>query len=273
VRFRLFPLRFHFVVRDAIRFPAAGAANRLRGVLGAALLHLDAAAYARFFAPASQKGPSGLADSPRPFVLRSEHLNGRTLDPGEKFHFDFHLFDMREPWVPLLRRAFGELRGVDLSGVSGEEQPLVLSLDALPDRVARVRVEFLTPTELKTANGLAPAPEFGVLATRIRDRISTLRQRYDNGPLPIDFAAFGARAQTVRMAECRIRSVTAKRSSRATGQTHPLDGFLGEACYEGDLAEFLPYLLAAQWTGVGRQTSWGKGALAVHANERASDVN
>jgi hypothetical protein len=264
VRFRLFPLRFHFVARDDLRFPDM-AANLLRGVLGSALHGLDAAAYARFFAPAGGAGPSGLANRPRPFVLRAEHLNGRTLAAGEKFHFDFHLFDMRELWAPLLREAFGALRGAELSGVSGDETPLVLPLDAPPHPVGHVRVQFLTPTELKTANGVAQTPEFGVLATRIRDRISTLRQLYDDGPLPIDFAAFGALAAAVRMVECRIQSLPARRRSRGTGQTHPLGGFVGEACYEGDLTEFLPYLLAAQWTGVGRQTSWGKGALAVHA--------
>ena len=41
-----------------------------------------------------------------------------------------------------------------------------------------------------------------------------------------------------------------------------LGGFVGEAEYEGDLTEFVPYLRAAHWTGVGRQTAWGKGALA-----------
>ena len=33
--------------------------------------------------------------------------------------------------------------------------------------------------------------------------------------------------------------------------------------YRGDLAAFLPYLRAARWTGVGRQTVWGKGEIEV----------
>ena len=249
-----------------MRFPQSGAANLLRGVLGAALHDLDEAAYARFFAPSGLDGPSGLANRPRPFVLRAEHLNGHTVAAGEAFHFDLNLFDMREVWVSLLRQAFGSLRGAELTGVSGDETPLVLPLDPPPDPVKRVRVEFLTPTELKIARGLAPTPEFPVLATRIRDRISTLRQLYDDGPLSIDFAGFGQRAAAVRMTDCQVRPVTASRRSRATGQTHALGGFVGEACYEGELAEFLPYLLAAQWTGVGRQTSWGKGAVTINAD-------
>ena len=30
-----------------------------------------------------------------------------------------------------------------------------------------------------------------------------------------------------------------------------------------ELARFLPWLQAAQWTGVGRQTVWGKGHIVV----------
>ncbi len=53
-----------------------------------------------------------------------------------------------------------------------------------------------------------------------------------------------------------------RRSSR-TGQTHSIGGFIGEAEYEGDLREFVPFLRAAKWTGVGRQTVWGKGEIEV----------
>ncbi|MCU1257176.1 MAG: hypothetical protein JWO80_61, partial [Bryobacterales bacterium] len=44
-----------------------------------------------------------------------------------------------------------------------------------------------------------------------------------------------------------------------------IGGFLGTAEYEGELAEFLPYLQAAKWTGVGRQSVWGKGEISVES--------
>lgn len=246
-----------------MRFPTP-AANLLRGVLGSELYKQDRSAYAKFFAPASDAGPSGFARPPRPFVLRAEHLSGCTFAPGDTFRFDFHLFDLREPWTARLCAAFGALRGAELTSVSGTDAPMVLTLDPPPGPVRQARVEFLTPTELKIGGGLARSPEFGVLAARIRDRISALGQFYGEGPLSIDFADFGARAADVRMTGRRIRQVETTRRSRATGQTHSLGGFVGEARYEGELAMFVPYLMAAQWTGVGRQTSWGKGALAVH---------
>jgi CRISPR/Cas system endoribonuclease Cas6 (RAMP superfamily) len=53
------------------------------------------------------------------------------------------------------------------------------------------------------------------------------------------------------------------RLSSRTGQRHPLGGFVGEAEYEGELGEFLPYLRLGKWVGVGRQTVWGKGELEL----------
>ena len=145
-----------------------------------------------------------------------------------------------------------------------ERRPAAVGFGALRRAsVNRVRVRFLTPTELKSGQQLAPSPEFAVLAARIRDRISTLRELYGGGALDIDFRAFGERAATVRMTRCEIRNVAVTRRSSRTGQVHPIGGFVGEAEYEGDLGEFVPYLKAAKWTGVGRQTVWGKGEIAI----------
>jgi len=42
---------------------------------------------------------------------------------------------------------------------------------------------------------------------------------------------------------------------------HPRVGLIGTVTYTGPLAEFLPWLRAGYWTGVGRQTVWGKGVI------------
>jgi hypothetical protein len=128
--------------------------------------------------------------------------------------------------------------------------------------VRSLRLSFITPTELKSGDAIATKPEFGVLAARIRDRLSILGQAYGNGPLTIDFKAFGERALSVRMTRCDVHQVDVGRRSSRTGQVHSIGGFVGGAEYEGELTEFMPYLrAAAKWTGVGRQTVWGKGEI------------
>jgi hypothetical protein len=226
--------------------------------------------YACLFEPRAEGfGPSGLENPPRPFVFRARHLDGRTIAAGERFYFDVNLFDVRNPgMIGRLANAFAELareglgpgRGrAELEAFVPPAEPLVLNLDPMQQTVHRVCVQFLAPTELKGIQ----RPEFGVLAARIRDRLSTLHALYDDGPLPIDFRAFGERARQVRMTYCEVVEVARTRRSSRTGQSHPIGGFIGEAEYQGELAEFVPFLRAAAWTGVGRQTVWGNGEIAV----------
>jgi len=269
--FELVPLRLEFRARDELYFAPGKAANILRGAFGLALSRAGGAAGAALFDPQPDgPGPSGLADPPRPFVFRVRHLDGSRVRAGESFTVGLNLFTLDTAVRELAacafdeagREGFGPGRGrAELRAATGE----ALSIDLAGDgRTAeRARIDFLTPTELKHEGRLADRPEFGILAARLRDRVGALRAFYGAGPLAIDFAAFGARAAAVRMTACELHTVELERRSSRTGQTHPIGGFTGAAEYAGSLAEFLPYLEAARWTGVGRQAVWGKGELAV----------
>jgi hypothetical protein len=264
--FDFLPLRFHFVAQTQIQFPRGNPANVLRGAFGATLKRTaDAETYARIFEPKSRGGPSGLADPPRPFVFRARHLDGLTTAPGEAFHFDVNIFEVHGDTASCFIRVFSEFGAAELQRVDRASEPQRLSLDPALVSIPRARVEFLTPTELKSKDRIADRPEFPILFGRIRDRMSTLSALYGGGPLDIDFTAMGERAARVQLAQCDIRPAPAERRSGRTGQTHPIGGFIGSAEYEGELAEFLPYLEAARWMGVGRQTVWGKGEIAVSA--------
>jgi hypothetical protein len=266
----LVPLRFDFVARDRLHFAAGKSANILRGAFGIALERISTPAeYRRLFEPRGG-GPSGFADRPRPFVFRARHLDGATVEPGEPFRFGLNLFALDPEARRLVAEAFdyaagqgiGPGRGLaELREVSGD--PISLDLAADGNARPRIRVDFLTPTELKHEDRLVGRPEFGVLFARARDRVGTMRAFYGAGPLAIDFAGLGARAALARMTRCELREVAVARRSSRTGQTHGIGGFIGFAEYEGALGEFLPFLRAARWTGVGRQAVWGKGEVAV----------
>ena len=253
--------------------------------------------YALAFEPSSpNQGPSGLADWPRPFVFRARSLDGRTIRPGETFSFDLNLFSHQPDilayfiltFAALAREGLGPRRGkaelqlVTTVPIDGEPvqsiyeksrheiaaaRPASLNLSPREPAPARIRVEFLSPTELKHEHKVAARPEFPILFGRIRDRISTLRRLYGPGPLDIDFPASSARAAAIRMTNCQMRRQEYERRSRRTGQSHTIGGFVGAAEYEGDLTEFLPYLQAGRWTGVGRQVVWGKGEIQVEVKD------
>ncbi|HZT37757.1 MAG TPA: CRISPR system precrRNA processing endoribonuclease RAMP protein Cas6 [Bryobacteraceae bacterium] len=252
--------------------------------------------YARTFEPTAMgAGPSGLADLPRPFVFRAKHLDGRTAQAGTRFHFDVNLFQVRDPPIPYFVLAFAQLAREGLGPGRGRAvlerveqlhvdggppteifdgrrlqdavRPSVLSLAPADEPISGVRVRFLTPTELKSEQELARQPEFGALMARIRDRLSTLSALYGAGALKMDFASFGRRAAAVRLVHCDLELVEAQRLSRRTGRRHPLGGFVGVAAYEGELREFVPFLQAARFSGVGRQTTWGKGELDIQVRK------
>ena len=88
------------------------------------------------------------------------------------------------------------------------------SLDPEPNPVDSVTVHFQTPTELKTAGGLAERPEFPIIFGRLRDRISTLRALYGAGPLDIDFKGLGERAARIALRSSEYRLGTGQAQER-----------------------------------------------------------
>ncbi len=248
--FECFAVRFRLRAKHSIHF-AAPAANSIRGVLGFAL---DPAV----FSPRAAAGPSGLRNPPRPFVLRASHLDGKTIPEGGEFSFGVNLFGSAVPGAeqfatPLADRA-------ELLDIAREH--IRIPLLAAPDPVARITVQYLTPTELKSGGEIVERPEFPILFARIRERLMALWAFYGRVPAQPDWPVH---AEQVRITRCDLVWRKAARRSSRTGQRHPLGGFTGEADYEGDLTRFVPFLHAAYWTGVGRQTVWGKGMIRCSA--------
>ncbi len=239
---------------ERLRFPAQ-ASNSLRGALGFALDD-------SVFRPVLESGPSGFKDPPRPFVLHASHLDGAVVEAGANFEVDLAVFysDSR-----LFRDALGSLSGWSI-GHAGlldfRARNLTFDLTPREECPEMLRVRFLTPTELKGHAGDQP-PDFATLMARLRDRIGSLRAFYGPGPLDLDFRAFLDEARAVRTVDGRISRAGGMRRSARTGQTHPLAGFTGFADYRGDFRRYLPFLEAAEFTCVGRQTVWGHGRIAV----------
>jgi hypothetical protein len=300
--FDLFALRLHCAAAEPVHFKPGETANLFRGQLGKILHRTNPELYARFFAPVGEtRVPSGLRDPPRPFVLRVRHLEGATLrsfqiglnvfetnhpDPvsickaiDDLAHESLRAEVCCIEGLDILRLALPDVARASRRAASTvvsmcpDENPPHPTLPAryraatagsgvqppTPPKVSTCRITFLTPTELKNQK----SPEFDPLFARIRDRISTLRALYGQGPLEIDFKAIAQRAEAIRMTHCELYPVAADRTSYSTKQRHNLSGFVGFAEYEGDLAEFIPYLEIASYTGVGRQTVWGKGEISV----------
>jgi hypothetical protein len=307
---RVLPLRFSFRAERRVFFPEGKAGNVLRGALGSILRKTvcvpycpDAAhcpqsdcAFQRVFSPRLKDGPSGLADPPRPFVLRAAHLDGMRIAEREVFFFDLHLFSQDAEALPLMVLA---MRQTFVAGLGPGRPPVRLeSVERLDENrnpieqiysdghllcaapkylsicshsqsfpCSEMNVRFVTPTALKhEGNVLRNQAPFAVLWGRLRDRISALRLLYGEGPFEAEqFADLNQAAAAMKIARQDLKWIEVRRRSSRTGQSHPVEGFVGDVTYAGSSGPFAPWLQAGFWTGVGRHCVWGQGVMQVQA--------
>jgi hypothetical protein len=257
IEFRLEVLRFTFEARERVEFGPA-AANTFRGAFGHILRNVASPeVYARWFEPPARSGPSGFADPPRPFVIRSHELDGRSFEVGERLSVDAHAF--LPGGTAVFESVFAELGRQRLVGSEGRE---VVAPVVGGEERGELELRFQTPTELKSGGVVLRDAPFEVVVGRAADRVGELSRLYGSG-LELDHRGLRERARLVRVVSSELQWERRSRTSSRTGQTHPVGGFVGRARYSGKCGEFVNLLRAAYWTGIGRQTVWGKGVVVV----------
>ncbi|MBW2097036.1 MAG: CRISPR system precrRNA processing endoribonuclease RAMP protein Cas6, partial [Deltaproteobacteria bacterium] len=249
----------------------------------------DNCPYGVVFAPKVPESSDRLRlnrDIPRPFVIKPPLDQKDTYEPGQRIFFDLVLVGNCRDLFPYVIVSFKELgsRGIGagrgrfsigrvecLDG-SGAVQRVMEAGDNLVHtpqleihlgqatelKQDRVRVKFFTPVLLKD-KGQWVRPGFGALMKRLRDRIHSLSYFYCGRPLDMDFRGFGRRAESVRTAYQDLHWVEETRYSKHRHLTHELKGYVGEVVYEGDLAEFWPFLWIGQYLHVGKAAAFGQG--------------
>jgi len=126
-----------------------------------------------------------------------------------------------------------------------------------------VTLAFLTPTHLKSDGRVIREPEFHHIFKRLRDRLNALSTFFGDGPLEVDFRGLGERSEKIKRVAGHFEWLDRARTSTKTGQRHELSGFVGEATYEGELEEFLPWLIMGELVHVGKHAPWGNGRLEI----------
>ncbi|WP_169796527.1 CRISPR system precrRNA processing endoribonuclease RAMP protein Cas6 [Chondromyces crocatus] len=132
------------------------------------------------------------------------------------------------------------------------------------DETARVvRVRYVSPTWLKEGGEVVREPRFGALMRRLRARLGALATVFGEREVDEDPRAMAAAADAVAMIHQAVTWYGQARRSTRTGQTHPLEGFVGEAVYQGELGRFLPMLRLGELLHVGKHATFGLGRIEV----------
>jgi CRISPR/Cas system endoribonuclease Cas6 (RAMP superfamily) len=77
--------------------------------------------------------------------------------------------------------------------------------------------------------------------------------------LDIDFKDFGTQAEKIKTVADSTRWVESSRYAKRRQVSQDLSGFVGEATFEGDLGDFLPYLRLGEYLHVGKNAVFGNG--------------
>jgi hypothetical protein len=267
--------RFEFTAGAGLGLRIGNETNYFRGSLGAALRKScspectsarscpcrSACPYGRWFDPRWLDGPSGYRDAPRPFLLRWAGLT-----QSNRCSIDLVLFrtELSSEIEGALLEAIACRGGEQIEARPATKLSFPISLSDSGNLVIhRLRLVFATPTELKAGDQVLLKPEFLPLIKSASERIWILGRLYQGWAAESPFHDLWKEAREVQLLNWSWQRSEGLRRSARSGAQHSIGGFTGWAEYAGPLTRFVPLLEIARWTGLGRQTVWGKGEIHV----------
>lgn len=126
-----------------------------------------------------------------------------------------------------------------------------------------IELSFLTPTKIRFQEKTIFNPDFSHIIKRLIERLNAISYFYCDETLGDETLAILERAKDVQTVSRDVRWVDAERHSTKTGHTHSIGDFIGNISFEGDLGDFIPFLLAGEPVHVGKSTTFGNGWYMV----------
>lgn len=255
--------------------------------------------YGDFFVQ-PQSGQPG-SNGTRPYIFEPLDARKTHYGAGEEFQFNFILVGEAMKHLNLCITTFQQLgeRGMGRNFLDGAGRlqvvrvcaeslegngtvifehgqqgaihlPQPLGADAIAARVGtlthhRVRMFFVQPTEIREAGQPLQSFEFHQLWDALTTRLKGLMACYCDSALELDFKALKLQAQCVRKVEDTLHWQEQTRRSRRQHDDIPVSGLVGHVCFEGELAPFLPALVAGEWLHVGHKCVTGNGQYHLAA--------
>ncbi len=239
-----------------------------------------------------RKGGEGFT-LPHPYALIPPEDPRNELEQGDRIGFSLILFGPALSFIPHMLQAvmrMGELglgsrrregygrfkleeafmEGVRIYSrregvVEMDQGARNLSLEASPlEDPGKILVRLLTPLRVKYRGEFQDRLTFDLLARSALRRISFLEKAYGSGEPEMDYGGVIKRASLVTTERDQIRWQECPRYSARQRTRMSMGGMVGEVIFAGpDLAQYLPLLNYCQEVGLGKQTAFGHGRIAV----------
>lgn len=237
----------------------------------------------------------GTEDVPHPFVLLPPLDEKRHYRVGEGLAFSLVLvgraIDLFPYVVEAIRRMGEAGLGVDrrrcrlegVESVDGQGRSKVLyraGQDLLDMDFALVTerdlrypgissgqlgLEFLTPTRIKQGDRWVPPKDFFTIFKALVSRLSLLYHFHctDNAETFRHLDVIKERAKGIRTISQKLLWYPRERYSGRQNQKNSIGGFIGRAVFDGNLEEFLPFLLLGEHLHIGKGTVYGCGKYVL----------
>ncbi|WP_033827886.1 CRISPR system precrRNA processing endoribonuclease RAMP protein Cas6 [Bacillus andreraoultii] len=235
-------------------------------------------------------------DIPRPFIIWAENNNKLKFAPGERFYLTITIFGEAVKYLHYFiyvlfhmgKKGFGkgkqqaELRQVFLVDEDGDFREQIyqhqkiyyngqiLNSEKITSGIkdaSTCQLDFISPTRLKYQSHYTDNPEFHIIfRSAVRRITSLLYYHHGRQLLGIDFKELFRKAEEVKLVQSDVSWYDWERYSNRQKKRMKLGGIVGKAVYEGDLDPFIPWLQLAEWTHVGKNTTFGLGKIKALFN-------
>ncbi|RJX27676.1 MAG: CRISPR system precrRNA processing endoribonuclease RAMP protein Cas6 [Dethiobacter sp.] len=230
---------------------------------------------------------------PRPFVLEPPLETKTSYASGESLIFHLVLIGRAIQYLPYFIVVFREMgeAGIgrdrrsfildDITAIGFNEAQSIYSsrtntvqnldlaysasqlMENLPANIKKIRIIFETPVRLKDGGIIVRRPEFHILFRQIMRRLSSLAYFHHGEKLLADYAGLSERACAISLLENSTSWHDWERYSQRQQQRMNMGGLVGTVTYEGNLSEFLPWLILGEQVHVGKNTVFGLGKYRI----------
>ena len=235
-------------------------------------------------------------DIPHPFVLEPPPSPPPVYEPGSVVEFRTVLMGRGIAYLPYFVQSFERLGTTGIGRgrgryqleevraehpATGRSEPIYRAGNILPCstdlsvtgsdliewcrsyKPSRLSVRFETPTRLVSDGRLVTKPAFPLVVRAALRRLSSLAYFHGGHRWETDYRGIVEEASRVELSSTDLRWVEWERYSSRQDARMNLGGFVGTAIYEGPVASFLPLMLTAGISHLGKACTFGNGKIQV----------